>query len=92
VVRFTCVLAAGTTFGVLLCMHNLFFGFCYIEHVLRSVLVERANDWGHSLFIHSIATVGNKSRVGLGNNKNTERIKNFTGVNFIALFCRVALT
>ena len=89
--RFTCVLTVGTPFGVLLRMHNLFFGFCYIERV-RSVLVERANDWGHSLFIHSIANVGNKSRIGLGNNKNTERIKNFTGVNFIALFWRGTLT
>jgi len=32
------------------------------------------------------------TRIYLDNNKHAERIKNFTGVNFIALFWRVTPT
>ena len=52
-------------------MHDVFFGYSYEEHVLRSVLVERANGLKPlARPEHSTASVGNKSRVGLGYNKN----------------------
>ncbi len=52
-------------------MHDVFFGYSYEEHVLRSVLVERANGLEPlARPEHSTASVGNKSRVGLGYNKN----------------------
>ena len=61
--------------------------------MLRSVSVDPSKGLGSwARFDHAIAADGHKSCVEPVHNKHVEHIKNFTGVNFIALFWRVTLT